>query len=386
MAVVIFITYYSPNTSLYLLLYSAITIELILVVLSIMIIADFVSLAITFFAITLMVVIVPWPNRWIVRFQLVLIAIFLGGYNLLLWQTSQYDPSWNALVLFLVGEAICGIVIHALILHWRWDSFLSRHKVEQLNTHLQTLTAQLQNELNLAREIQRGLLPPPAPDWPNLDLVCHSEPALQVGGDFYYYHKFDKNRFAVAVGDISGKGVSAALLMAATLSALTHNLSQPLHPHERLPLLDQAILPYTRPRRQNCALCYVEFNLHNRLDIINAGGIPPYIRRANGTIESLDLGGFALGQGLGVKSEYQTMTLPLAPNDLVILISDGVVEAKNPTGQLFGFDRLTTAIAHAPTTNAKAMLDHLLAEVVNFVDNADPHDDLTIVVFKFSIT
>ena len=110
MAVVIFITYYSPNTSLYLLLYSAITIELILVVLSIMIIADFVSLAITFFAITLMVVIVPWPNRWILRFQLVLIAIFLGGYNLLLWQTSQYDPSWNALVLFLVGEAICGIV------------------------------------------------------------------------------------------------------------------------------------------------------------------------------------------------------------------------------------------------------------------------------------
>jgi serine phosphatase RsbU (regulator of sigma subunit) len=120
------------------------------------------------------------------------------------------------------------------------------------------------------------------------------------------------------------------------------------------------------------------------LDIINAGGIPPYIRRANGTIESLDLGGFALGQGLGVKSEYQTMTLPLAPDDLVILVSDGVVEAKNPTGQLFGFDRLSTAITYAPTTNAKAMLDHLLAEVVDFVGNAEPHDDLTIVVFKHS--
>ncbi len=381
-SVIIYITYYSPDTSLYPLLYLAITIELILVVLTCLIIADFVSLAITFFAITLMVVIVPWPNRWLVRFQLTLIAIFLGGYNLLVWQTSQHNPSWDSLALFLVGEAIFGIIIHALILHWRWDGFLSRHQVEQLNTHLKTLTVQLQNELSLAREIQRGLLPPPDPDWPNLDLACHSEPALQVGGDFYYYHKFNEKQFAVAVGDISGKGVSAALLMAATLSALAHNLSQPLRPHARLLLLDQAILPYTRPQRRNCALCYVEFNSHNRLDIINAGGIPPYIRRANGTLESLELGGFALGQGLEIQLEYQTMTLSLAPDDFVILVSDGVVEAKNSAGQFFGFERLATAIACAPTTNAKALLDYLLAEVINFVGHADPHDDLTIVVFK----
>ncbi len=294
----------------------------------------------------------------------------------------------------------------------------------------------MQDELDLAREIQRGLLPPSNPGWPNLEVVCYSEPAREVGGDFYRYYAFPPSipptgrdekgdfstkrderisevpekdlrrdsplgedeeggggdRYAFAIGDVSGKGVSAALLMAASVSQFDASLSQEFTPRERLAYLDSAIAPYTKPRRQNCALCYIELIppqsppgggvKGGKLHIVNAGCIPPYIRRKNASLEWPDVRGFALGQDLGATAGYQQVTLNLSKGDLVILTSDGVVEANNAGGEMFGFERLEEIIESGPHSSAEAMLEHLKRKVFAFTGQAEQRDDLTIVVVQ----
>jgi PAS domain S-box-containing protein len=252
---------------------------------------------------------------------------------------------------------------------------------------LQTMTHRMQDELALAQEIQKGLLPSPQPGWAYPEVVCYNAPAREVGGDFYHYHAFDEAHFAFAVGDVSGKGVSAALLMASGLAQLDATMAQNLTPAERLAHLDTVMTPYTRPRRQNCALCYLElevalFTGFLRLQIVNAGCIPPYVRRKNGRMEWPDVGGFALGQGLGAQMGYEQVALNLAPGDIIVLVSDGVVEAKNKAGQIFGFERMRQAIAGSPAAGASGMMAHIQAEVTHFMDGAEPHDDLTILVVQ----
>jgi PAS domain S-box-containing protein len=267
--------------------------------------------------------------------------------------------------------------------------------LSRANQHLKDLNHRMQDELALAHEIQQGLLPPSHPNWPDLDIVCYSVPAREVGGDFYRYHAFSETSFACAVGDVSGKGVSAALLMASSLAQFDATLLQKCTPRERMAYLDGAIARYAKPRRQNCALCYVEFEAQPpglkppkkqdlppsfMLHIVNAGCIPPCIRRKNGEVEWPDVGGFALGQELGVIMGYLQVTLPLRPGDMVILSSDGAVEAKNKAGQMFGFERLEQTVAAGPTASAAKMMAHLRAALEEFVGPAELHDDLTIMV------
>lgn len=249
----------------------------------------------------------------------------------------------------------------------------------------------LRSDLVLAREIQKSLLPPSNPRWSDLDVVCYTQPAFEVGGDFYAYHASTQARvllskYILAVGDVSGKGVSAALLMATSLSQFDASLSLKLTPAKRLVYLDQALLPYTKARRQNCALCYVELTGINTvrpmLKAVNAGCIPPYLKHADGSVEWATIGGFALGQGLGAQMGYQEISHLLAKGDMIILTTDGMIEASNARAEMFGFERMEQAIVTGPISSAKAMLNHLKAELAAYVGEAVPHDDVTIVVVR----
>jgi PAS domain S-box-containing protein len=278
-----------------------------------------------------------------------------------------------------------------------------RKRAEQERLQL----AAIHRELTIAHDIQQGLLPKPKPDWPDFDVICYNAPAREVGGDFYSYHAFDttlhppneaknrKGKFALTIGDVTGKGVSASLLMATILSQFDAAFSFDFTPAERLVYLDKAILPYTEPRGQNCALCYVELDLTDvnfqsfkthhppvTLRVVNAGGIPPYIKRTDGSVEYLEIGGMPLGLGIGAKIGYQEISTRLSTGDMVILTSDGVIEATTFTDDMFGFERLEAAIIAAPTTDAQTMLNHLKTELAAFVGNAEPYDDVTIVVLQ----
>jgi PAS domain S-box-containing protein len=245
----------------------------------------------------------------------------------------------------------------------------------------------IEQELTLAQQIQQSMLPPSQPEWRGPDVVCYSTPAREMGGDLYAYHAFDDCRFAVAVGDVSGKGMPAALLMAVSLASLQTIVSQGLRPSMLLTHLDQVIAPYTRETNQNCALIYVDIILSppekgGLLHVANAGCISPMIRRANGTTEWIDAFGIPLGTGLQSHFGYQEFEVPLAAGDLVILTSDGVVEANNAADEMFGFGRLEQAVATGPLTSASALLDHLKTEVAAFARGAEPHDDITIVIIQ----
>jgi phosphoserine phosphatase RsbU/P len=243
---------------------------------------------------------------------------------------------------------------------------------------LQLFATRLQGELALARQIQQSLLPPREAHWSGPRVTCACLPAYEVGGDFYTYRSIGDGRITLAVGDVSDKGMSAALLMAISLAYLDFDDTAALGP-AALGHLDRSLVRYTEATRQNCALCYVEID-GLTLRCANAGGIPPFIRRADGRVERLDANGLPLGLGIGARAGYSTTSVDLAPHDVVVLTSDGVAEAHGPSRHLFGFDRLQQAIAEAPTTGPHAILNHLLAEVGTFVGDAEPHDDVTIVV------
>jgi serine phosphatase RsbU (regulator of sigma subunit) len=263
--------------------------------------------------------------------------------------------------------------------------------LEEIQEQHRLATDRLRSDLALAREIQKSLLPEAAPVWDGLTLRCFSKPALEIGGDFYTYRasanpKVLLSKYVIAVGDVSGKGVSAALLMATALSRFDASLSQRLGSAELLAHLDRALMPYTKPRRQSCALCYVEIVGVNTVRPImrtaNAGCIPPWVKHADGSVEWIESSGPPLGQGLGLRTGYREVVKPLAKGDMIVLTSDGVVEARDHRDDLFGFPRLEDAIAAGPSSNAAAMLDHLRAEVATFVGDQDPHDDVTIAVVE----
>ena len=259
--------------------------------------------------------------------------------------------------------------------------------------HLRLLA--IERELTLAQEIQQSLLPSPQPTWNGPDLVCYSSPAREMGGDLYAYHAFDGRRFAIVVGDVSGKGMPAALLMAVSLASFQTIVRQGLPPPELLAHLDQAITPYTRETGQNCALIYGEMTLPylaqptpppgttgGILRVVNAGCMIPLVRPRAGPVRWVEAFGTPLGTVLSAEFGYQEFEVPLAKGDLIILTSDGVVEANNAAHEMFGFERLEQAVAGGPTHSAEAMLEHLKAAVAAFVGKTEPHDDLTMVVVQ----
>jgi serine phosphatase RsbU (regulator of sigma subunit) len=118
------------------------------------------------------------------------------------------------------------------------------------------------------------------------------------------------------------------------------------------------------------------------LRLANAGCPAPLIKRRDGSVAWVDIGGLPLGLGLGAATGYSEVELSLAKGEFLILISDGVIEARKGDGELFGFERLEAAVADGPMTQAEAMLEHVRTEVSAFVGTTEPHDDLTIVVVQ----
>lgn len=273
----------------------------------------------------------------------------------------------------LVGAPVFFGGAHYYLERQRWENFLTRIQAEQLN-------ARLSDELITARRIQQGLLPPASPGWPAPDLACWSEAAREVGGDFYAYTRRADGRLGFAVGDVSGKGMPAALLMSTSLALLRTAVDSADSPDALLGQLDRALTTTTRATRQNCALCCVE--LHQSVaTIANAGGIAPLIRRADGSTCWVEVGGLPLGTGLNLLG-YRACQVELHPGDLLLLVSDGIVEAMREDGEIFGFERFERAAAACDAPSAFVAIALLREAVAEFIGPAETHDDMTIVVLR----
>jgi serine phosphatase RsbU (regulator of sigma subunit) len=255
--------------------------------------------------------------------------------------------------------------------------------------HLQQSLAEIehQNErllegLALARDIQTSLLPAQAP-WPSdtIDICARSIPAYEVGGDFYTYVALPQNCAAITIGDISGKGVGAALMMALTASTVESQILQCSNPAEVLTMLNATLLPRLKTNHMNAALlCAVVDPQQATVRIANAGMIAPILISPHGS-RLLDVGGLPVGAYAA--AQYHEVHTTLPPDHTLLLVSDGVVEAHNSACELFGFERLEAAIAEVPATeDLPTLVQHIVNRVQLFIGSYAQHDDITVVAFR----
>jgi serine phosphatase RsbU (regulator of sigma subunit) len=240
----------------------------------------------------------------------------------------------------------------------------------------------LRHGLALARDIQVGLLPE-RPPWngESLAVYARSIPAYDVGGDFYTYLALPEGRAAIAIGDISGKGVGAALIMALTSSAVESQGRELEHPAEVLAALNTLLAPRLKANHMNAALLFAVFDPHEQtVRIANAGMIAPIVISPSCS-RLVEVGGLPLGAFAG--AIYVETVVKLAPGEGLLLVSDGVVEAHSPAGELYGFERLEALVAGLHSHgDVRALVELVLERVHDHMADAEQHDDITIVAVR----
>jgi sigma-B regulation protein RsbU (phosphoserine phosphatase) len=244
----------------------------------------------------------------------------------------------------------------------------------------------MKRDLQIAREIQTWLLPGVPPQIPGLAIAYATRPANTVAGDYYDVfprpgRSVEDNRVVLAVADVAGKSIPAAMLMA-TFQASLKTLSTA---QVALPELASNMNRYACSNSQGglrfTTAFLAEYDpVHRTVDYINAGHNNPILRRASGQIERLDVGGLPFG--IMPDAKYESATVTLAPGDWLIIFTDGLVEAENARQDEYGEARLLTAIEAGKSVEPGEMLKRLMAEVDLFVGATPQHDDVTCLLLK----
>ena len=263
---------------------------------------------------------------------------------------------------------------------------LNRHleaEVERRTAELaRSLEAQerVRSELAAARSIQISLLPHVTPSLPNFHVAGRSLPALEVGGDFFAYHAFADGRLGVAVGDASGKGIPAALLMALALNTFETLVDTYDDQGALLNACNLSLAPRMQQSRQNTAFLSVVLDASgSHAAVANAGLVSPLLWR-DGRVSYVE--SFGLPLGATSHARYSQQTVALQPGDCVLLLSDGIVEAMNSAGELWGFERLEATFATHGARPPHELVDALLDAVRAFIVDAPQHDDMTLVAIQ----
>ncbi len=236
----------------------------------------------------------------------------------------------------------------------------------------------IEQELKVARLIQQTLLPQSVPDITGYEVTTHYQPAREVGGDFYDFIQFPDGKIALIVADVTDKGVPAALVMATTRSIL-HAAAEALEsPGAALARTNEVLYPQI-PDKMFVTCFYALLDpATGHLVYANAGHDVPYCYSADGVVE-LRARGMPLGLMPGMVYEEKEITL--SAEDYVLLYSDGLVEAHNPTGEMFGFPRLQALLVGYADGNT--VKDYLLEQLESFTGAGwEQEDDVTLVTLQ----
>jgi sigma-B regulation protein RsbU (phosphoserine phosphatase) len=255
------------------------------------------------------------------------------------------------------------------------------HETQEEHTEL----VSLKEDLTSASEIQQYFLPRTFPPFPEdndkLDIYASMEAAKDVGGDFYDFFRIDEDRIALVIADVCGKGIPAALFMVLSQTIIRSKATQSASAAECLTEANKLLVNYS-VEYMFVTVFYVIYNTKTgQVTYCNAGHNPPHILRADSTTEELPrTKNVMVGAFAGV--EYKENTLQLDHGDSLVMFTDGVTEAMNETHEEFGTERLDNILKGLKDKGSKEIVETVKAGIADFVDGAEQHDDITMLVIK----
>jgi sigma-B regulation protein RsbU (phosphoserine phosphatase) len=259
---------------------------------------------------------------------------------------------------------------------------LERKNAElQLLTHrLESLAKRTADELRLASQVQRSLLPPPL-HHPDLDFASEFIPVREIGGDYFDLIPLGPHRLAFGLGDVMGKGVPAALLAANLKACLRAQLQGPVvEPAELIGRVNRLFWEVT-PKGLFASLFFGVFDLEQGVfEYVNAGHEHPFVVRRDAATRDLETGGTLLGLMEGAR--FEQARVELDRDDMLVFFSDGITDRSSQDGQFYGVDRLKAAAMRSGADAARLALYSLLGDVQGFSSGTPAEDDMTLIVAK----
>ncbi|MBI2826992.1 MAG: PP2C family protein-serine/threonine phosphatase [Planctomycetia bacterium] len=249
-----------------------------------------------------------------------------------------------------------------------------------LNEQLQAAYAAVDHELAIVADIQRSLLPVAVPHIPTLDLAIHYQTSRRAGGDYYDFFPLPSGQWGILLADVSGHGTPAAVMMAITHSIAHAYPGPPTPPCEMLSFVNRRLASLYTPQFDTFITAF--YGIYDpatrTLRYACAGHNPPRLKRPDGSILALD-GVRNLPLGIAMDEVYEEAIQTLAPGDVMVLYTDGVTEAHNMAGDLFGLDGLDRVL-RATNGRAAGVRDALLEQVEGFAAGQPADDDRTLLV------
>jgi sigma-B regulation protein RsbU (phosphoserine phosphatase) len=246
----------------------------------------------------------------------------------------------------------------------------------------------LEKEIRFAQRVQAALLPTELPKrLKNVDVCARFAPARELGGDLYDYLAPEPNSLVVAVGDVSGKGVPAALYSAFAGELIRSRTFRRRYAPERFGpagvlASTNTILHQRQLEEYYCTLCYAVFDLKRRTVTLANSGLPYPIRCSGDSVAQIELPGVPLGSFAG--SVYDELSFDLSAGDVFVFCTDGVSEANDALGREFGSERLLQVVAETRAQTAREIVDAIFAAVQEFRADTPPNDDMTAVALKIT--
>ena len=247
----------------------------------------------------------------------------------------------------------------------------------------------LEKEVRFAQRVQAALLPTDLPKrLKQVDVAARFAPARELGGDLYDFLAPEPNSLVVAVGDVSGKGVPAALYSAFAGELIRSRTFRRRYAPERFGpagvlASTNTILHERQLEEYYCTLCYAVFDFKRRTMTLANSGLPYPVRCSEGKVEQITLPGVPLGSFAG--STYDELSFELARDDVFVFCTDGVFEANDALGREFGAERLLQVVSEMRTKTAREIVDAIFAAVQEFRGDTPPNDDMTAVALKILI-
>ena len=243
----------------------------------------------------------------------------------------------------------------------------------------------LKTDLAVAAEIQQAILPRIFPPFPEndheLDLAAKMTPAKDVGGDFYDFFRIDEDHIGFVIADVSGKGVPAAIFMAVSRTLIRATGIRGVSPAECINY-SNTLLEKESVNNMFVTVFYGIYNIKTgEVKYTNAGHNPPYVLKANGSLEKLPVSG-NMAIGIFDDFEYTETTCQLAQGDTLLLYTDGVTEAINPQEEEFTETRLEQTLKKVAGQTCQQVIDTIKADVKTFANGAEQSDDITLLAIK----